>query len=141
MTVRHPKQPQEAHHRGASVAGLSYVKRGHMILALNIAMAAIVVVLLLSGNVGVGLIAAVAFAIVALRLGRRDTKAWHRQSPDRAIPVAVVGAAHPERPGATPPPPSPDPLEAIARLADLRDRGAITSAEFDAKKSELLARA
>lgn len=42
-----------------------------MLFALNIAMAAVVVALFLSGNVGLGLIAIPAFGLVALRLGRR----------------------------------------------------------------------
>lgn len=40
---------------------------------LNIVMAAVAVVLILSGNVGIGLILLVAFALVALKLGRRTT--------------------------------------------------------------------
>src|SRR5690349_2510452 len=32
----------------------------------------------------------------------------------------------------------PDAIEGLERLADLRDRGAITPQEFEAKKSELL---
>jgi hypothetical protein len=35
---------------------------------------------------------------------------------------------------------SADAAAAIASLADLRDRGAITPEEFEAKKAELLAR-
>lgn len=42
-----------------------------MLFALNIVMAIVVVVLLLSGNIGIGLIATLVFAIVALKLARR----------------------------------------------------------------------
>ena len=38
---------------------------------LNIAMGAVVMVLLLSGNIGLALIALLAFALIALKLGRR----------------------------------------------------------------------
>jgi uncharacterized membrane protein len=38
---------------------------------LNIVMGAVVVFLFLSGNIGLGLIALLAFALVALKLGRR----------------------------------------------------------------------
>ena len=38
---------------------------------LNIAMGTVVVVLFLSGNIGLALIALLAFAVVALKLGRR----------------------------------------------------------------------
>lgn len=37
--------------------------------------------------------------------------------------------------------PGRDPVGEIERLADLRDRGAITAAEFEAMKAELLGRA
>ena len=40
-------------------------------MLLNVVMGAIVVVLLLSGNIGLGLIAMLAFAVVALRVGRK----------------------------------------------------------------------
>jgi hypothetical protein len=40
--------------------------------ALNIVMALIVIVLLFSGNFGPALIALVAFALIALKLGRRN---------------------------------------------------------------------
>jgi hypothetical protein len=46
------------------------------------------------------------------------------------------GAAQPVAAGAT-----TDPLEKIGQLAKLRDQGAITEAEFEAKKAELLAQA
>ena len=48
---------------------------------------------------------------------------------------------------AAPPPPPAPPIDAslevtqtLARLADLRDRGAITPEEYEAKKAELLGR-
>jgi len=40
----------------------------------------------------------------------------------------------------TPAPPADDPAVRLQKLADLRDRGAITPEEFEAKKTELLAR-
>ena len=36
--------------------------------------------------------------------------------------------------------PAPDPMAALNSLADLRDRGAISPEEYEAKKTELLAR-
>jgi hypothetical protein len=32
----------------------------------------------------------------------------------------------------------PDPADEIAKLADLRDRGALTAAEFEAQKKKIL---
>jgi len=49
---------------------------------LNIVMAIVVVVLFLSGNIGLGLIALVAFALVALRIARRRPTA----GPDMTSP-------------------------------------------------------
>jgi hypothetical protein len=54
-------------------------------------------------------------------------------------------AAPPPPPAAPPPPPaSADPsievTQTLARLADLRDRGAISAEEYEAKKAELLGR-
>lgn len=37
-------------------------------------------------------------------------------------------------------PPAPDPVEQLARLAKLRDSGAVTEEEFQAKKTEILGR-
>lgn len=42
-----------------------------MLFGLNIAMALVVVVLFFSGNIGLALIATFAFALLALKLGRR----------------------------------------------------------------------
>lgn len=63
----------------------------------------------------------------------------------RALQEAVLQAAEPA-PAATPPPPAVERLTAeevdtsVSRLADMRDRGLITQAEFDEKKKELLDR-
>ena len=56
-----------------------------------------------------------------------------RESAPVAAPVSAPVAAVP---AATP----ADPAAALSSLADLRDRGAITPEEYEAKKSELLAR-
>jgi hypothetical protein len=107
-----------------------------MLFVLNIVMGAIVVVLLLSGNVGIGLIALLAFAIVALRLGRRDTK-QRPATPDQMAAPAVAQPPVATTPAVAPP---SDPVAVIASLAALRDSGAITPEEFESKKQELLGR-
>ena len=59
------------------------------------------------------------------------------------VAAAVDVPAAPAAPAAAPANPidtSEEVTQALARLADLRDRGAITPAEFDAKKAELLSR-
>jgi uncharacterized membrane protein YdbT with pleckstrin-like domain len=52
-----------------------------------------------------------------------------------AAPPAVASAAQPARPAST-----DDVTETLAKLADLRDKGAITPADYEAKKAELLGR-
>jgi len=70
----------------------------------------------------------------------------HATAPPIAAPPAVVEPAPAaQTPAVTPPasPPGPTSAEsadALARLADLHDRGAITDAEFETKKAEILAR-
>jgi len=60
-------------------------------------------------------------------------------------PVLSMPAVHPPtdgpRPGSVRPAGagSQDPLERIARLAQLRDSGALTNEEFEAQKAKLLA--
>jgi uncharacterized membrane protein YdbT with pleckstrin-like domain len=51
-------------------------------------------------------------------------------APAQAAPAPVAAAAGP----------TPDPMAAINDLAKLRDSGAITNAEFEAKKADLLSR-
>jgi hypothetical protein len=65
--------------------------------------------------------------------------------PGSAGVAAAVPAASPAVPVEPPtaPPPRADPdavTRTLANLADLRDRGAITAEEYEAKKADLLAR-
>lgn len=59
---------------------------------------------------------------------------WAAPPPEKPsafrVPVSVAG------PSSAP----VDPAQRLQQLADLRDRGAITQAEYEAKKAELLAR-
>jgi hypothetical protein len=62
-----------------------------------------------------------------------------RVAPTPATPGAAAVAAD----ASPPPPPRADPdavTRTLANLADLRDRGAITTEEYEAKKADLLAR-
>ncbi len=62
-------------------------------------------------------------------------------TPVAAAPVAAAPvAAAPVVAAAAPASSSADAADALAKLADLRDRGAITTEEFEAKKTEILAR-
>ena len=60
-----------------------------------------------------------------------------------AAPAAAPAAAAPSAPAAAAPSPgaaTPDPSATLMQLATLRDSGAITPEEYEAKKSEILAR-
>jgi hypothetical protein len=62
-----------------------------------------------------------------------------------AVTAAAAAAAHPATPHAAPPPAAPaapaqDPLTTLTELAKLRDSGAITPEEYEAKKTEVLNR-
>jgi len=65
------------------------------------------------------------------------------QEPMYSTPPAAMAPppnSPPPPPPSAPVDPSLDVTQTLARLADLRDRGAITPAEFEAKKAELLGR-
>jgi uncharacterized membrane protein YdbT with pleckstrin-like domain len=64
---------------------------------------------------------------------------WEKQD-SRDIADAVRGAAAPPAVAAAPTSPAQEIADSIERLAQLRDSGAITAEEFEAKKSELLDR-
>jgi hypothetical protein len=80
---------------------------------------------------------------------------FSRPMPSPPLRAAPMGGAPGEPAGVPMPPPAPAPApaapgprqmsadevtRALASLADLRDRGAISAEEYDAKKSELLGR-
>lgn len=64
---------------------------------------------------------------------------WEKQD-SRDIADAVRGAAAPPAVAAAPPSSAQEIADSIERLAQLRDSGAITAEEFEAKKAELLDR-
>lgn len=61
-------------------------------------------------------------------------------SPDRAAAWSPDSSGSSPRPGAPGAMSSDEVTDTLARLADLRDRGAITAEEFEAKKADLLRR-
>jgi Bacterial PH domain/Short C-terminal domain len=76
----------------------------------------------------------------------RDQMMGAKLGPRPASPTIQAPATPPvQAPAATPAPEAPpasdtDQLATLAQLADLRDRGAITAEEYEAKKTELLSR-
>jgi len=62
------------------------------------------------------------------------------QASPTVAPTAVPAPAAPAAPAAAPAMTSTEAADALDRLADLHARGALTDAEFEAKKTQLLAR-
>lgn len=72
--------------------------------------------------------------------GGRPAPAPIAAAPAQAAPVAPEPVAEPPAAFAPAAPSAAESAETLARLADLRDSGAITAEEYDAKKAEILAR-
>jgi hypothetical protein len=91
-------------------------------------------------------LAATATGIVAVTpagaLGERPGAELAEQRPGKVAATLELVRAARDAPPPVPPPAEPggDPLELLARLGELRDRGVIDQAEFEAKKAELLDR-
>jgi hypothetical protein len=90
---------------------------------------------------------AVVSVVVSMRK-RFKAKTGQAGRPGLAASLAGPGAAALSRPAFQPPAPQPprpaggsglDPLDQIARLAQLRDGGALTEEEFERQKAKLLA--
>jgi hypothetical protein len=62
------------------------------------------------------------------------------RAPAEPPPVAAPVAAAPGTPAAPPPPTAEESAVTLARLAEMRDQGLITTEDFEAKKTEILAR-
>ena len=72
-------------------------------------------------------------AIMTHKMKETQVTAQPAATPTPTMAAAPVAAA-------TTPPPAADAADALVRLADLRDRGAITPEDYEAKKTEILAR-
>lgn len=78
---------------------------------------------------------------------RATTETMTKTTTEEPADMAAAAPPPAPEPMAPPPPPPPAPVDeslevtqTLARLADLRDRGAISAEEYEAKKSELLGR-
>ena len=97
---------------------------------------------LLGGIARTAVIAGTA-TVVSNRVSRRQANRWAQQAgaqqPQYAQP-APAPASQPQY--VQPPPPPPAPVDTVAQLkglAELRDQGILTDAEFDAQKAKILA--
>jgi membrane protease subunit (stomatin/prohibitin family) len=67
---------------------------------------------------------------VSNRVSRRQANRWAEQEPQAYQQQAP--------PAAAPAPAAEDPIEKLAKLGELRDKGVLTEAEFEEQKAKLL---
>jgi putative oligomerization/nucleic acid binding protein len=95
---------------------------------------------LIGGMARTAVVAGTATA-VSNRVSRRQAERWSREDQsaypqyqyDYPPPPPPVQQAPPP-----PPPPAVDPIEQLTKLAQLRDNGVLTEAEFQAQKAKIL---
>jgi len=106
---------------------------------------------LIGGMARTAVIAGTATA-VSNRVSRRQARRWQQQADDQydntqqqdqnAQPQYAQQQYQQMQPQAAPPPPpaaAPDTLEQLKELAELKNQGILTQAEFDAQKAKILA--
>ena len=73
--------------------------------------------------------------------GLRTTQQPQYAQPQYAQPQPQYAPPPPQyaAPAPAPAPPAPDPIEQLKELAELKDQGILTEAEFAAQKAKLLA--
>ncbi len=89
---------------------------------------------------GIARTAAIAGTATAVsnRVSRRQGNRWAQQEQQQAAPQQY---AAPQQQYAAPPAPAPapDPIAQLKDLAELKNQGILTQAEFDAQKAKILA--
>jgi len=98
---------------------------------------------LLRGVARTAVVAGTATA-VSNRVSRRQANRWaDQQEPAPPAQYAPQPQYYEQAPPPPPPPPpaaaAPDPIAQLKQLAELRDQGILTDAEFDAQKAKVLA--
>ncbi|HEY1282097.1 MAG TPA: SHOCT domain-containing protein [Acidimicrobiales bacterium] len=84
---------------------------------------------------------------VSNRVSRRQANRWagqeqaqyEQQQAQYAPPPQYYEPAPPPPPPPPPPAAAPDPIAQLKQLAELRDQGILTDAEFEAQKAKILA--
>jgi putative oligomerization/nucleic acid binding protein len=102
---------------------------------------------LIGGMARTAVVAGTATA-VSNRVSRRQAERWSREDQSTYVPYGYAPPPPPQyvQPPppvqqAPPPPAAPavDPIEQLTKLAQLRDSGVLTEAEFQAQKAKILA--
>ena len=81
---------------------------------------------------------------VSNRVSRRQANRWNQQSEAQAYEQQQYYQPPPQYAQPAPPPApapaaAPDPIEQLQRLAELKNQGILTDAEFQAQKAKILA--
>jgi membrane protease subunit (stomatin/prohibitin family) len=90
---------------------------------------------LLRGVARTAVVAGTATA-VSNRVSRRQANRWSQQDEQAYNEQQQQQYAQPQY--AEPPPPAPDPIAQLKELAELKDQGILTEAEFAAQKAKIL---
>jgi predicted cobalt transporter CbtA len=95
---------------------------------------------LLRGVARTAVVAGTATA-VSNRVSRRQANRWTQQSEAEAYEQQQQYAPPPQyaAPAPAPAAAAPDPIEQLQRLAELKNQGILTDAEFEAQKAKILA--
>ena len=99
---------------------------------------------LLRGVARTAVVAGTATA-VSNRVSRRQANRWTQQSDAQAYEQQQQQQYYEPPPQyaqpapAPAPPPAPDPIEQLTKLAELKNQGILTDAEFQAQKAKILA--
>jgi membrane protease subunit (stomatin/prohibitin family) len=88
---------------------------------------------LLRGIARTAVVAGTATA-VSNRVSRRQGNRWAQQGADQQAQQQQYAP-----PPQAPPAPAPDPIAQLKELAELKNQGILTEAEFDAQKAKILA--
>jgi len=89
---------------------------------------------LLRGVARTAVVAGTATA-VSNRVSRRQANRWASQEEEQYAQQQQQYAAPPPEPQAA----APDPMQQLRELADLKNQGILTDAEFEAQKAKILA--
>ena len=90
----------------------------------------------LLGNVARVAVASGTATAVRNRVSRRQAERWSEQGAPQPAYLQPQQASAP--PAQAPPAPAVDPIEQLAKLGELRDKGVLTEEEFAAQKAQLL---
>jgi len=76
---------------------------------------------------------------VSNRVSRRQANRWSTQQDAEMYQEQQQQQQYYAQPAPAPAPPAADPIEQLQKLAELKNQGILTDAEFEAQKAKILA--